>query len=297
MTATGTRFFTLKEISATGAGEVTGLDCSQPLGPEVVAAVNQAFLQHPILVFRDQHLEPPQQARFTSYFGPLEVQRNSRFVHPDDPYVLILSNELKPDGTPVGIIDAGDFWHSDSSWEVEPVKCTLLHAIKNPLHGGDTAYCNLYLVYDALEPELKAQLEGKRASHALSKFKNPRVTVSEARPDAGQYYTSANELPDIMQPVVRTHPETGRNALFVSPRFTLRIEGMADDESEALLHRLFALMLEERFIYVHKWRDNDFVMWDNRCLNHLACGGYQLPDVRRMHRTTTHGDRPFYKGA
>lgn len=287
--------FTLTEISAKGAAEVTGLDCSKDLGPELFAAVAEAFRRHPILVFRDQHLGAAEQARFSRRFGPLEEQQAVRFVHPDDPCVLILSNELRPDGTPIGVVDAGDFWHSDSSWKEEPCKATLLYAVKNPDRGGDTAFCNLYLVYEALDPELKALLDGRNAIHHLSKFKNPRVAVSEARQDAGEYYTRANALPEVSQPVVRTHPETGRRALFISPRFTLRIEGMAEAESEKLLRRLFEFMQEERFIYVHKWRDRDFVMWDNRCLNHLACGGYKLPDTRRMHRTSVCGDRAFYR--
>jgi taurine dioxygenase len=96
----------------------------------------------------------------------------------------------------------------------------------------------------------------------------------------------------MLQPVVRTHPETGRASLYVSPRFTLRIDGMAEAESEAILQRIFALMLDERFIYRHTYRDRDLVMWDNRALNHRATGGYALPDIRRMHRTTIQGDRP-----
>ena len=102
---------------------------------------------------------------------------------------------------------------------------------------------------------------------------------------------------DMLQPMVRTHPETGRQALYVSPRFTIGIADMPDDEAQPLLDKLFAIMLEPRFRYRHKWRDGDLVIWDNRCLNHQACGGYSLPDIRRMHRTTIRGDRPFYRPA
>jgi taurine dioxygenase len=100
-----------------------------------------------------------------------------------------------------------------------------------------------------------------------------------------------------VQPIVRTHPETGRQALYISPRFTLAIEGMEDAQAQELLDALFAFMTDKRFHYRHQWRDGDLVIWDNRCLNHRACGGYALPDIRRMHRTTIVGDKPFYRPA
>jgi taurine dioxygenase len=149
-------------------------------------------------------------------------------------------------------------------------------------------------VYAALPDDLRRAVEGRRAWHHVSKANNPRVKVSANRPGAAEYYAAqAKERDAILQPVVRTHPETGRKSLYVSPRFTLRIEGLEPAESEDVLSRIFALMEEERFIYRHTYGDGDLVMWDNRCLNHRATGGYALPDIRRMHRTTVHGDRPF----
>jgi len=102
---------------------------------------------------------------------------------------------------------------------------------------------------------------------------------------------------EVLQPIVRTHPETGRQALYISPRFTIGIADMPDSEAQPLLDKLFAVMMDERFHYRHHWQDQDLVIWDNRCLNHQACGGYSLPDIRRMHRTTIRGDRPFYRPA
>lgn len=289
-----TAAFTVNEIDARGAAEVIGLDCAQPLDSSTVAALMQAFRDHPVLVVRDQHLEPRAQTAFTHYFGPLEVHTVATYNHPDDPGVQIISNELRADGSAIGVVDAGDFWHSDSSFKAEPCKCTLLHAIRNPQRGGNTAFCNLTHVYAALAPELKARLDGRFAYHHLSKFKNPRVSVSAVRPDATEHYARADALPEILQPVVRTHSETGRRSLYVSPRFTLRIDGMAEAESEALLLQLFDFMQQEQFIYTHKWRDHDMVIWDNRCLNHLAAGGYALPDIRRMHRTAVRDEPAYY---
>lgn len=287
---------TLNEISPAGAAEIIGLNCAQPLDAQTVAAVRRAFLDYPILAFRNQLLSPQAQAEFSSLFGELEPQINTPYVTPENPYVLILSNEIRPDGSAVGIVDAGDFLHSDSSWSPTPVKATILYSVKNPEHGGDTEYCNMYAVYDALTPELRRAVEGRNAIHHVSKVKNKRVAVSPSRPGAKEFYEQqAAERPEVSQPMVRTHPETGRQALFISPRFTLRVEGMDEAASDALLDELFDLMKEPRFRYVHKWHDHDLVMWDNRCLTHRACGGYVLPDIRRMHRTTIQGDAAFYR--
>lgn len=289
--------FTVNKLSEVGAAEVIGLDCSQPLSPADLAALKQAFTDNPVLVIRNQTLTAKQQGVFSRQFGPLESQDQKNYCHPDDDDVLILSNEIRPDGTAVGIVDAGDFWHSDSSHHVEPCQATILYSVRNPARGGDTEFCNMYMVYDALPDDLKRAVEGRLAIHHVSKTRNKRVTISPDRPGAKDYYERrANEVHEVRQPIVRTHPQSGKQALYISPRFTIGIADMDESEAQTLLDRLFDTFLRERrFQYRHKWRDGDLVMWDNRCLNHRACGGYGLPDIRRMHRTTIVGDRPFYR--
>ena len=290
--------FEVNKLSDTGAGEVLRLDCSKPLEADVLSALKRVLLDHPITVIRDQTLTAPQQAAFSRQLGDLEPQDRKTYCHPDAPDVLILSNELRPDGTAVGIVDAGDYWHSDSSHLEEPCRSTVLYAVRNPKTGGDTEFCNMYQVYDALPEAVKRRIAGRYGIHHISKTKNPRVTISAARTDAAAYYKERERATkDMVQPIVRTHPETGRQALYVSPRFTIGIADMPDEEAQPLLDTLFAAMLEPRFHYRHKWRNGDLVIWDNRCLNHLAGGGYSLPDIRRMHRTTIRGDRPFYRPA
>jgi taurine dioxygenase len=290
--------FQVNVLSPAGAAEVVGLDCSKPLSDADFATLHQAFLDHPILAIRDQKLSPPQQAVFSRRFGPLEAQDRSPYTHPEDRDILILSNEIRPDGTAVGIVDAGDFWHSDSSHIPEPCRITMLYSVRNPSRGGDTEFCNMYQVYDALPESLKRRIEGLHGVHHVSKTKNPRVVISPDRPGAKDYYEArAKEVPEIAQPIVRTHPETGRQALYISPRFTIRIAELPDEKGQPLLDELFQIMKDRRFHYRHKWRDSDLVMWDNRCLTHRATGGYGLPDIRRMHRTTICGDKPFYRPA
>lgn len=290
--------FTVNPLSAAGAAEILGLDCAVPLDAATLAALQRTMLDYPVVAIRDQELTPRQQAAFSRQLGPLEAQDRKTYCHPEDPDILILSNEIRPDGSAVGIVDAGDFWHSDSSHLEEPCRATVLYAVKNPKTGGDTEFCNMYQVYDALPDELRRRIEGRDGIHHISKAKNPRVTISKARTDAAVYYREREQATrDMRQPMVRTHPETGRQALYVSPRFTIGIADMPDEEAQPLLDRLFAIMLEAGFRYRHKWRDGDLVIWDNRCLNHQACGGYSLPDIRRMHRTTIRGDKPFYRPA
>jgi taurine dioxygenase len=211
---------------------------------------------------------------------------------PDFPEVLVLSNDVQ-DGKPIGLIDGGDFWHSDSSHRDRPSMATILYAVRNPHVGGDTEFANMYAAYDALPEEMKRRIAGLKGVHAVSKLKNKRVTVSPRRPDGKDFYERQKSLPDQIWPLVRTHPVTGKKALYVSPRFTIGIEGMAEAQADEILNELFAHQIRSEFVYRHKWRDRDLVMWDNRSVIHQATGGYTYPDVRTMHRTVVAGDRPY----
>ena len=287
--------FTVNPLDYEGAAEVVGLDCSRPLGTLEFNALWRTFLAYPILALRDQNLTAKQQVDFSLQFGAIEDIGNARYRHPDEPLVLVLSNELGADGMPIGVADAGDFLHSDLSTRERPSKMTILQAVKNPSRGGDTEFVNMYRVFEELPDELRRAVEGRYAWHHTSKLKNKRVAISGDRPDAAELYAKLEQTqPDVRQPVVRTHPETGRQALYVSPRFTLRIDEMSERDSDELLDRLFAFMRQPRFLWRYKWRDGDLTMWDNRCLTHRATGGYVLPDTRRMHRTSIAGEPAFY---
>ena len=277
--------------------EIVGIDLRDP-SRELTDAVYRAFLDHQVIVVRDQRLSPLEQVRLSERYGELEWQENSRHSHPDHDKVLILSNELRADGSAVGVVDAGDFWHSDSSHHELPVKMTMLQSISNPKTGGDTEFCNMYAVYEALPDDVKAKIRGHYGVHHVSKALNPRVTISPSRPGAKDFYEEqAKNRPMVRQPLVRTHDETGRQALYASPRFTLKIDGMDDAEAQPLLDILFSYVTDRKrpHHYRHKYRDGDLVMWDNRCTLHRATGGYGLPDIRRMHSTTVVGPEAFYR--
>lgn len=276
--------------------EITGVDLKDP-SSEITERIYQAFLDHQMLVIRDQDLSPLEQVAFTERYGELEWQENAKYAHPDHDKVLILSNEIRSDGTAVGVVDAGDFWHSDSSHHEEPVKVTVLMSIRTPSEGGATDFCDMYAIYEALPEATRQKINGRYGIHHASKALNPRVKISENRPGAKEFYAmQARERPMVRQPLVRTHDETGRQALYVSPRFTLGIEDMDDAEAQPLLDELFSYITDEerKYHYRHHYREGDLVLWDNRCIVHRATGGYSRDDIRRLHRTTVIGHRAFY---
>ena len=278
-------------ISSAMGAEIVGLDVVTQFDDEAFTMVEKAFHDHMMIAIRGQSLSPEAQIAFSRRFGPLEIQSNADYAAPGHPEVLIISNDLV-DGKPVGLIDAGDYWHTDSQSRPIPSRATILHAIKNPNQGGDTLFANMYAAYDTLPYEVKQRISGLHGVNASSKLKNPRVVVSKRRPDADQFYASRLAKPDAIHPIVRVHPVTKRKSLYISPRFTIAIAELPDEEGQPLLDMLFAHQMRPEFRYDHEWRDGDLVMWDNRCLLHCASGGYAYPDVRRMHRTVIAGEKP-----
>jgi taurine dioxygenase len=281
----------VRRLGLSMGAEVTGVDLRR-LDDAGFERIREAFLAYQVLVIRDQTLPPEAQLAFSRRFGPLEDQLNAHYTVEGFPEVLVLSNDIK-DGKPVGLIDGGDFWHSDSSHRDKPSMATMLYAVKNPGQGGDTEFANMYAAYETLPEALKRRISELKGVHAVSKLKNKRVTVSARRPDGKDFYERQKSIPDQVWPLVRTHPETGRKALYLSPRFTIGIEGMVEEQADEILDQLFAHQIRGEFLYRHKWRDRDLVIWDNRCVIHHATGGYCYPDIRTMHRTVIAGDRPF----
>ncbi len=282
----------IRPLSLVLGAEIIGVDLAGGLDPAAFERVLDAFHRYHVLVFRDQFLAPADQVAFSARFGPLELHDNARFKLPCHDHVLVLSNDLR-DGTPVGVPDAGDSWHSDLSFKERPSLCTLLQAVRLPERGGDTEFACMTAAYDALSGEAKTRIAGLRAVHTINKLRNPRIRISHLRRDAEAFYADQGaRFPDRTHPIVRTHPVTGRKSLYVQPRFAIGIADMEDGEAQALLDDLFAHQTRPEFVYRNRWRDGDLLMWDNRCVNHRAAGGYAYPDIRTMHRTTVLGDRP-----
>jgi taurine dioxygenase len=287
-TATRTQLEIRPLHDALGA-EVLGLDLSQPLAGDDFQRIHQAHLDHHVLVFRDQRITPAQQVTFSRRFGPLQIHVLREFQLPAQPEVLIVSN-IRENGRPIGLGDAGVFWHSDLSYKDTPSLGSLLHAQELPAEGGDTLFANQHTAWEALPQALKDVVAPLFAEHTyVARYEELRER-SPWRPKLTQQ--QLDEVKPVVHPVVRTHPETGRKALFVSEHFTTRIVGLPEDESLAVLQELFTLSVQPAFVYRHHWAPHDMVFWDNRSVMHLAAG---TPDHlrRKLYRTTIEGDRPF----
>lgn len=295
------------------AAEITNLDCAQ-ISEEMAKDVRQAFQTYPVLVFRDQTLTAPQLAAFGRIFGTLEsyadapakpvtaAVRESKgratpdqmlYISPDDPDVLVMTNEIRADAAPISIVDNAEVWHADGSHKTEPYKAVITHVVRNPAHGGgETEFCDMRALYDAMPAKLQAQMQTLRGIHHWSKSRNPRFAASLDAEAMAAGERIAAMIPDMPQPLVAADAEIGRPFLYMSPRFTVRIDGVPADLSRALMDNIFGLMDDPGFIYRHTWRDNDLLIWDNRCLNHRV-RAYAEDDIRTRHRVTVSGDGPM----
>ncbi|CAB3761759.1 TauD/TfdA dioxygenase family protein [Paraburkholderia solisilvae] len=281
--------FDIVAFDAPLGAEVIGLDLSKPLADHDFARIHRAHLDYHVVVFRDQRITPEQHVAFSRRFGPLQKHVLHQFALPAHPEMLIVSNIVE-NGKPIGLGDAGHFWHSDLSYKEKPSLGSLLHAQELPAEGGDTLFANMHAAYDALPDALRNAIQGLRAEHTyLARYAELQAR-SPWRPNLTPEQIA--EVKPVVHPVVRTHPETGRKALFVSEHFTTRIVGLPEDESRVLLDELFAHSVRAEYVYRHQWRDHDMVFWDNRSLMHLAAG---TPDHlrRKLYRTTIEGDAPF----
>ncbi len=281
--------FDIRAFDAPLGAEVLGLDLSQPLSDADFARLHRAHLDHHVLVFRDQRITPAQHIAFSRRWGPLQIHVLRNFQLAGHPEILQVSNLRDADGQPLGLGDAGQYWHSDLSYKERPSLGSLLHAQELPSEGGDTLFANQHLAYDGLPLALKSAIAGLRAEHSyLARYEELRAK-NPWRPKLTPEQIA--EVKPVAQPVVRTHPETGRRALFVSEHFTTRILDVPEDESRDLLAQLFEHSSRKSIVYRHHWQAHDLVFWDNRSLLHLAAG---CPDHLRRHlyRTTIEGDVP-----
>jgi taurine dioxygenase len=281
--------FHIRPFQAPLGAEVLGLDLNQPLSEPDFRRLHQAHLDHHVLVFRDQRITTEQHLGFSRRWGPLQRHVLHQFALQGHPETLIVSNIVE-DGQPIGLGDAGVYWHSDLSYRPRPSLGSLLHAQELPADGGDTLFANQHRAWDALPAALRQAVAGRSAEHPYLKRYAELQRRSPWRPDLSPEQVA--QVPPVAHPIVRTHPESGRQALFVNEHFTTRVVGLPEDEGAALLDEVTAHATQERFVYRHRWQPNDLVFWDNRSLQHLATGC--PPEQRRkLVRTTVEGDVPI----
>jgi taurine dioxygenase len=274
-------------------GAEIGVDLSEPIEDATFREIEAAFHDNIVVFFRGQTLSNEQHIAFSRRFGELETHIVKKYLLPSYFEILLVSNIKNEAGEHIGLADAGFTWHSDVSYRQFPSRCSLLYAKEVPEAAdgtalGDTVFANCIAAYEALPAAMKRRLDGLRAIHRYSSRRrianSPRPKLTRAQLD---------ETPDIAHPIVRTHPYTGRKAIYVTAGECIGIEDMPEDEALDLIAELDAHCVRPEFLYRHRWRVGDLVMWDNASAMHLAICDYALPQRRLMHRTTVIGTQPF----
>lgn len=258
--------------------EISGIDLTQEQDDATIAEVRAALLAHKVIFFRDQFITPEQHITFARRFGPLEI-------HPAtpkgqaNPEVLHIAHGPDSRGRE-------NEWHSDVTWRAEPSLGSILRAIEVPEVGGDTLFADMAAAFRGLSPAMQDWCRSLSAVHDIARVFAKRLgkSVEELH----------EQYPPQLHPVVRTHPETGEQALYVNTAFTSHIEGVSAKESEWLLAHLYAQAAAPEIQCRFRWRTGSIAFWDNRAGQHYAASDY-FPAVRRMERVTIAGDRPFYR--
>ena len=265
--------------------EISGVDL--PSADEgTLDEVVDAFHRHGAIVLRDQNMTPDDLLAFVRRFGEPEEHTLQEFTLPGYPNIYVLSNHVV-DGRAIGAHNDGVGWHTDRSYTAEPVMSTMLYAVEVPPEGSDTLLADLCAAWDALPVERQNELEGMVLHHSYAHFMRNREF---GRQEVSQHIKDQN--PDVWHPLVRTHPADGRKALWVSTGTVVDVVGAPTPPGLDLIDELVAFATQDRFVYRHKWRVGDVLMWDNRCTLHTGTLYDDTRYFRLMHRLWVKGDRP-----
>jgi taurine dioxygenase len=272
--------------------DVCGVDVQAGVDDATFDAILAALHRHAVIVLRKQRLSPAGQVAFARRFGEIRASFYNRYAVPGVPELSVVSN-IKVDGVHVGIADAGMLWHTDASYLPRPDLYTLLYGIQIPVRDGTplgaTWFTSTADAYDALPANLRARIDALRASHSFADHLRKKQAAGNLTRAVDPAQTAA--FPDVLHPVVRTHPVTGRKCLFVTQGHTRSIEVLAAPDSDALLHMLWQHVQQDRFQYRHRWQPGDLLIWDNCAVQHLAIFDYgEIP--RRLHRVGIVGPAP-----
>jgi taurine dioxygenase len=275
--------FSISPLTPHTGAEVVGLDFTRLIEPEACAMLNRAFADHHVLVMRDQHFTPDQFKVAAQVFGELQIHDKKEHHVPGHSDVYYVSNDEIVNGRR---IIPGETFHTDHSNHPRPPKATMLFAVELPSSGGDTQYVNMHDAYDDLSESTKQRIDGLKAVHVyLSKYSpRPLGHISEE--------SRRNVPAPGIHPLVRTHPENGRKALFLNPVRMESILGMEDADALALIDDLMRHATQKKYEYRHKWRHGDWVLWDNRSVMHQANPDYDMSERRYLYRLMLQGEMP-----
>lgn len=279
----------LRKLSYPLGAEVCGIDVGQPMSESAFGAIYRAFLDHGILLLRNQKVSREQHIAFSRRFGELDRHDSlPRDRHPDFPELLRVTNRPNPDGTPSDSRYTGRSWHSDMSFTTQPSLGSLLRAWHVPEVGGDTLFANMYLAYETLSEGMKKLIE---PLHGIQLAGTRKINDPNSGVPRQEEQKRIN--PPVAQPVVRVHPETGRKALYIGDKVK-RFDGMTEEESAGLIQYLVRHATRPEFVYRHQWRADDILIWDNRCTMHQALGDFDETQLRELERTTVLGSPSGY---
>jgi taurine dioxygenase len=272
---------TVTPIAGALGAEISGVDLAEDLDDAVVAEIRNAWLEHLVVFFRDQPITDDRFVAFARRFG--EIGRYPLVPSiPGHPEIIAVLKE------PHETVNFGGIWHSDTTYLERPPSATMLLAREIPPYGGDTLFANQYAAFESLSPRLQQLLEGLRGINSSA-----RADVSKTREDRLRDIDGVEPQDfESCHPVVRTHPETGRQALYVNVAHTARFDGMTEEESAPLLSFLWAHQVKPEFTCRFRWEPSSLAMWDNRCVQHNPVNDYH-GHRREMHRVTAQGDRPI----
>jgi taurine dioxygenase len=280
--AAGQAPFGVIPLSDALGAEIVGVDLREPLSQTVFEAIRDTWHAYGVVLLRGQVLDEPSQAAFGARFGELGKVLNNHKGRSYSPGVMYISN-IRENGELVGALPDGEmFFHSDQCYIERPGMATMLYAMEVPKRGGNTLFANMYAAYETLPGRIKARIEGKLALNVYDYDNNATTRGSEPR----------EGVPSYAHPIVRTHPATGRKALYVNRLMTHHIVDMDRAESDALLSEIFDHQERPEFIYEHVWTPGDLLIWDNRCTLH-ARSDFDASERRMMRRVAILGDKPY----
>jgi alpha-ketoglutarate-dependent taurine dioxygenase len=266
--------------------EVIGAPPNLRVGDGELHLIEAAWFRHGILVFRDLDMTPAEHIAFTRRLGKLHIMVPSEFNLPDHPEVWVVGN-AEEDGKPLGLRGAGMGFHTDGEDKTVPNAGSFLYARLVPPEGGDTLFADMVAAYGALPDDIRRKIAGRRAR--FSRAEMHRINYPDMRPSTAEELAAR---PDVFHPLVRRHPRSFRVSLYIG-RWACDIEGLPPDEGRAIVAWLQEFARQDRFVYRHRWRDGDAVLWDNRCTQHCATPFDEVRYTRLMHRTTLEGDAPI----
>ena len=291
------------EVKPTGAAlgaDIEGVDLARELSLDAVDAIKQAWADHLVLRFRGQRLDDEQLMRFSAYFGELDwapviaasrvkIPGEDRYVESAEEgrrYISVISNIVE-NGKAIGALGAYEsIWHTDMSYNPKPPCASALYALEVPPSGGDTGFANMYLAYETMPDGLRQQVEGRLCRHDST-----YNSAGELRRGFSEV-TDPRKAPGADHPIIRTHPVTGRRALFLGRRRNAYILGLELEDSDRLLDALWAHAARPELTWYQQWRVGDLVLWDNRCVMHRR-DEFDPNSRRLMHRSQIKGDRPY----